>query len=371
MIVKTTFQLALIILFFCTKADANSENEKSATPLVIQKKNELFVPHESPLRKRLLIQPVTETDSPHAANVSGLVEANPSHIVNILPPLTGRVNELFVSLGEQISQGQLLATIQSPDLALAYADKEKAQDVLDLTKKALDRSLNVHRIGANAVKDIEQIQSNYAQALAEFTRAESRLKILTDNLPTIKDKMLGIKAPIAGTITALTIGQGAYINDATVPLMTLSNIDNLWVTANIPEDLLSSISQGQTVNVHVYAYPDKNFQGTISFINPIVEPDTHRVKARIAFTNLESLLKPGMYAAVSVEIPQSKLIIVPTSALLMRNDKTTVFVETKPWTFIRQAVELGYEDDNHVRILSGLKTNDRVVDSGGILLNDY
>jgi cobalt-zinc-cadmium efflux system membrane fusion protein len=349
---------------------ANPNPAEAADPIFVRQGKKLTVPANSPLRARLSVNPVSALSSAHALNLPGIVEADPARTVNILPPLTGRLTELKVRLGDEVKQGQLLAVVSSPDLDQAYSDAEKARDALELARKALDRARSVHDAGANAVKDFEQAESNYAQALAESKRAETRLATLAGNNRNGKSHVLNITAPQSGTVTALNNGIGSYINDATAALMTIANLERVWVTANVPEDLIAVVAKGQPANVDLSAYPGQTFHGVVSFVGAAVEADTHRNKARIAFANPGGKLKPNMYATVSIDIPQPKQIVVPTSALLMNNDSTTVFVEVAPWTFVRHVVELGHEDGDNVRILSGLASGDRVVVRGGVLLND-
>jgi cobalt-zinc-cadmium efflux system membrane fusion protein len=349
---------------------ADQKASEAPGPDLVRQGDKLTVPANSPLRKRLAVSAVGASDSAHALNLPGTVEADPARTVNLMPPLTGRLTELKVKLGDTVKQGQLLAVIHSPDLDQAYSDVDKARDALDLARKALDRARSVHDAGANAVKDFEQANSNYEQALAEAKRAEARLLTLDENSRSGKARVLSITAPVSGTITALNYGIGSFINDATAALLTISNLDTVWVTANVPEDLLGSIAKGMAAEVELPAYPGQKFHGTVSFVSALLEPDTHRNKTRIAFANADGKLKPNMYANVSLAVPQSKQVVVPTSALLMNNESITVFVEVAPWTFVRRVVELGHEDEDSVRILSGLVSGDRVVVRGGVLLND-
>ena len=357
-----------------TAAAASPSAAEAAGPMFVRQGDKLTVPANSPLRSRLLVAAVDTSASSHAVALPGVVEADPARTVNILPPLTGRLTDLKVKLGDTVRQGQLLAVIHAPDLDQAWSDADKARDALDLARKALDRARGVHDAGANSAKDFEQASSNYEQAQAESRRAEARLNTLDggnhgkhgEGVP----RVLNISAPVSGTITALNYGTGSFINDLTATLLTISNLDGVWVTANVPEDLLATVAKGQAVDVDLPAYPDQKFRGTISFLSALLEPDTHRNKARISFANTDGRLKPNMFATVHIAIPQSKQIVVPTSALLMNNDSTTVFVEVSPWTFTRRTVELGHEDDDSVHILSGLAAGERVVVRGGVLLND-
>jgi cobalt-zinc-cadmium efflux system membrane fusion protein len=353
---------------------ANSSDNSVDNSMVTVQGDKLFIPAESPLRKRLIVAAVSTATPAHAIDMPGIVEADPAATVNILPPLTGRLIELKVKLGDAVKAGQVVAVISSGDLAQAYSDADKARDALDLARRALDRGVSVNSAGANATKDLEQIKSNYNQALAEFNRAEDRLKTLgVSNDVTTKDaksRLLTITTPVAGTITALNNGTGSYINDPTVAIMTVANLDHVWVTANVPEDLVSGLHAGQSAEVTLDAYPGKIWQGKVSTVSAVIEPDTHRNKARINFNNADGRLKPNMYASVKLAMTQAGKLMVPSSALLMNNDSVTVFVETTPWTFARHTVTIGSEDGDHVSVLSGLNASDRVIVSGGVLIND-
>jgi len=143
-------------------------------PAMIRQGDKLTVPANSPLRARLAVSVVGTTAAPHAISLPGIVEADPAHTVNLLPPLTGRLTELKVRLGDVVKQGQLLAVVHAPDLDQAWSDVDKARDALALARKALDRARGVHEAGANAVKDFEQANSNVEQALAESRRSPPR-----------------------------------------------------------------------------------------------------------------------------------------------------------------------------------------------------
>ena len=99
----------------------------------------------------------------------------------------------------------------------------------------------MHDAGANAVKDFEQSNSAYVQAASEARRAEARLATLGMGS---KSHSLALRAPVSGTVTALNSGQGAYLNDTSATLMTIANLDSVWVTANVPEDLAGAIARG-------------------------------------------------------------------------------------------------------------------------------
>ena len=179
-----------------------------------------------------------------------------------------------------------------------------------------------------------------------------------------------IRAPISGQVTALNYGTGSYINDPTSPLLTIANTKTVWVTAYITERLAGAIKKGLPAAVYLAAYPEQVFKGTVASVSAFLDADTRRNKTRIAFTNPKGTFQPNMFATVKLSLPQPDQIIIPPSAILMSNDTTSVFVEESPWTFVRRDIKLGMEDGQHVRVLSGLKAGERIVMSGGVLVND-
>ncbi|WP_115705539.1 efflux RND transporter periplasmic adaptor subunit [Legionella sainthelensi] len=344
----------------------SSSPKKAVTPMLIRKDHRIFVPENSPLRAQLRIRPVKTSKKPHRVFLPGAVEADPVRTVNILPPLTGHLTELNIKLGDEVKSNQILATLQSAGLAQAYSDMSKAMSILKQTQETLNRAQKVNRAGANSVKDIEQAQSNYTQALAEVQRAQATLKSLGNNEPGI----LRIQAPIDGKVIAINYGVGSYINDPTAPILTLSNIQSVWIAACVPEHLIALVNKGLKTSISLIAYPNQIWEGKVAFVNNLIDPDTRCNKTRIAFTNANHKLQPNMFATVQMDLPQEEQVIVPLSAIIMNDDTTSVYVETAPWTFESRAVVLGPEDKNVVRITSGLKRGDRVVVSGGILVND-
>ncbi|WP_445288023.1 efflux RND transporter periplasmic adaptor subunit [Variovorax atrisoli] len=365
---------ALCVDSFDGAAHAATTVAAAPAPMLVRQGNRLSVPAGSPLRDRLLVATVGQDTLPHEVSLPATVEANPASTVNILPPLTGRLLELKVRLGDTVKRGQVLATMSSPDLAQAVADAQKARDALDLAQRALVRARGVNEAGSNAAKDVEAAQSAVAQQTAELRRSEARLRSLgADGSGTQAGQagqVLKIAAPASGTVTALNAAAGSNLNDANAALMTVSNLDSVWVTVNVPESVVGTVAPGQNVVVTLAAYPGRSFSGKVAFVSAVLDADTRRARARIVFANPEGIFKPNMYATAVLGVPQGAQPQVPASALLMNNDSVSVFVEAEPWTFVRRTVELGREDGDKVRIRSGLAAGERVVVRGGVLLND-
>jgi cobalt-zinc-cadmium efflux system membrane fusion protein len=144
----------------------------------------------------------------------------------------------------------------------------------------------------------------------------------------------------------------------------------VWITADVPESDVGLVARGDRLSAELAAYPGRTFDGTVSLVSPVLQPDTRRDLVRAAFANPDGRLKPNMFANVRIDIPQPPEVFVPESALLMNNDDISVFVEVSPWTFERRSVDIGYDESGGTRVLKGLKAGDRVVVKGGVLLND-
>jgi cobalt-zinc-cadmium efflux system membrane fusion protein len=364
-------RLAVAITLALNAAACSHGHDAAEQPPAFTVENGLIkVPEGSPLRKELAVQPVESRQAPHAMIFPANVEADPTHTANVLPPLTGKLTELKVGLGDHVNKGQLLAVMDSGDFAQAHADSEKARDALDLAQKSLARARAVKAVGGNATKDLESAQSGYNQALAEFDRAQTRLAAVGGAQGAAPQKPMQIVAPTSGYITTLSVSPGAYVNDATATMMTVSNLDSVWITANVPESDVGLVAKGEQVNAVLAAYPGQVFRGTVAFVSPVLQADTRRDLVRAVFANADGKLKPNMYANASIDVPQPAQVFVPESALLMNNDNISVFIEVSPWTFERRTVDLSYDDNGDTRVLKGLKAGDRVVLRGGVLLND-
>ena len=340
-------------------------------PLLVKRGDTVQIPEGSPLRDRIGVIPAPVELIAAKLVLPGTVEADPARTASVLTPLAGRLLDLNVALGDRVEEGQVLAVIDSPDLAQAYDDNDKAADTLDLAGKSLRRQEEQFKLGTASTRDLDQARSDHAQAEAEFTRTQARLKAIGGLPgPTRATRYLTVRAPISGSITTLSVAPGIMINDPTQPMMTIADLSVIWVTAQVAEKDVASVTKDQTAKVSLEAYPDKVLEGKLLFISDVVEPNSHRNKVRIAFGNPDHLLKPNMFATVTLSGGAQSRVVVPTAALLMNNDRTTVFVETAPWTFERRVVEPQLEEGPSVAIRVGLNAGDKVVVKGGILLND-
>ena len=183
-------------------------------------------------------------------------------------------------------------------------------------------------------------------------------------------RLLAVHAPVTGSVIALSIATGATINDDTQPIMTVADLSVVWITALIAEKDLRNVARGQEAVATLDAYPGRVLHGQVLFVPDLIEADSRRNRTRIAIANPDYALMPNMFATVILQGPARPHVVLPASALLMNNDRTSVFVAAAPWTFERRTVEPLLGESASVTIASGVQPGEQVVVEGGILIND-
>jgi len=338
---------------------------------LVHKGDAIFIPEGSALRARVAVQPAAAQPVSPQLLTPGIVESDPAVTAVVLAPLAGRVEELPVELGQRVTRGQVVAVLDSPDLGQANDDNVKALDALALATKNLERQQQQIKIGVISDRDLDQARSDHAQAQAEATRTQARLVALGAAAGDASHSArLVVRAPVAGSVTGLNVARGNMLNDPTQPVMTIADLSTVWVTALVAEKDLGSVKVGQDAQVRLSAYPDRVLRGRVTSVSDVIEPDSRRDKVRIALPNPDYALRPNMFATVTLLGPNNSQVIVPTSALLMNNDRTSVFVATAPWTFTRRVVDMRLGEGSTAVILTGVAAGEQVVVKGGILLND-
>jgi membrane fusion protein, heavy metal efflux system len=338
---------------------------------LIRSGDTVTLPEGSPLRTELAVAPVVAKDIKRDLVLPAIVEADPARLIKVAPPLAGRVTQLKVGLGERVHAGQQLLVIDSPDLGTAYSDYDRAKVLLALAGKTRDRLRALEKIGGAAMKDLQQAETDYITAEVELQRAGARLKqIGVEPDVANKSRTVTVVAPMAGSIIDLGVAPGEYWNDPTAAMMTIADLKTVWVTASVPEKDTSLVSRDQPVAVSFAAYPAEAFSGKVLFVSDVLDQTTRRTKVTIAFDNPDTRLRPGMFASVTFYAPVQKVPVVPTSALVLKDDETRIFIETAPWTFEAHDVDIGFQQGSEATLTRGVNVGDRIVVRGGALLSD-
>ena len=256
---------------------------------MVRQGNRIIVPEHSPLRDRLAVAPARAQGTAEKLVLPGIVESDPAATAVVLSPVAGRVLEIEVALGDRVRRGQVLAVIDSPDLAQAFDDNDRAADALQLADKNLERQEGQVKLGTASTRDLDQARSDRTQAASEYARTQTRLRVLGAPADSkTHSRGLSVTAPVSGSVTALNIARGNMLNDPTQPLMTVADLSTVWVTALAPEKDVAQVAKGQDAEVQIGAYPDKVLHGKVLFVSDVIEADSRRNKLRIAFPNADT-----------------------------------------------------------------------------------
>ena len=341
-----------------------------APEIFTRTENRLVVPEASPLRRTLQLITVQEGTIEDGLTVPATIEADPSELVKILPPVAGRVVQLQVHLGDWVQKGQPLATLDSADLAQAFSDLQKAAAQAKQARRSLDRvrELSQHDIASR--KEVEQAETDFASNESEWLRAKARIVQLGASPDSSTSHLLTLRAPITGRISELSAGTGGYWNDTNASLMTLANLTKVWFTGSVQEKDIAGIYVGQEVDATLASFPGQAFHSKVAFVGEMLDPDTRTVKVRMVFDNPEHRLLPAMFANVTFRLRPHRGIRVPTSALIQGQEGGKVYVEVAPWTFEARAVKAGAQIGPDTEITQGLKPGERLVVKEGVIFND-
>ncbi len=361
--------IAATVVFFSAGGCSSKPRPREVPQLIAGDGGSIVIPDGSPLRSGLVFDTTRTTAVSELLVATAAVESDPAHTVRVLPPFTGRVVALHVRLGDAVRAGQPLVTLDAPDFTSAEADYDHAVTAFRQARNALDRQRDLARYGIAAQRDVEQAETDYAQAEGDLRRAAAHLMLLgIDTGRALTEQALVLRSPIAGRVTDVSVGVGEFHNDPTVPVMTIADLATVYLTANVPEKDVHAIQAGEHATAVLSAYPADTLRGTVMMVGDVVDTATRMTKARVLVSNPSGRLKPGMYGTITFAAHPRPTIIVPATSLLHVGDSTYVFVETKPWTLERRPVVVGAVDSGRVVVREGLTSGERIVARQVVLL---
>lgn len=328
---------------------------------------EYVVPPGSPLRDRVTVGAVETQEVQGQLAAPATIEAEPTRMAKIAPPLPGRVVKLFVHFGDPVTTGTALFTLDSPDLVAAQSDYLKAKSGAAQAERNLARQKDLVDHGVGAQRELEQAQTERDTAQSELDRTTTRLRLLGLSPGAVGGPMT-VTSPIAGRIVDLTTAPGQFQADPSVPVMIVADLTSIWVTASVQEKDIRRVHQGDDASVALAAYPGEPIDGKVLFVGDLLDPETRAIKVRVELSNKDMKLKPGMFATVSFKGKAVSEVMVPTTALLLHGDKSSIFVEKGEWHFERRDVDVGAQIGDKVVITRGLEPNARIVVTNAVLL---
>ena len=322
----------------------------------------------NPALKFLKIEELKPSDAAPSVALTGRITFDEDATQRVATPIDGRATAILVKLGDHVKPGQSLVELSSPQVGQLQADAQKTQQDLIIAQKTVDRVHKLKVDGAVSDKDVSQAEADLQKAKADVGRTGAQLRSIgiSASDPAVA---VSIRAQIAGTVVERNVLVGQEVRaDATTPLLTITNLQTLWVNADVYEQDLGLITSGATVNVRVPAYPGDVFAGMVARLGEVVDPMSRTVKLRCLVPNPQGKLKPEMFAKVALaETNGKQVLVIPARAVLNESGKIRVIVVVGN-EFRPVSVDVGPETDGRVRVLSGLKPGDRVVTDGALFL---
>ncbi len=318
---------------------------------------------------------VQPADFPRVLRLTGAVAFNGFQTTPVITQVGGPVSRLVVSPGQQVSKGQPMLYVSSPDYSQLRANYLKARDAHSLAHKNYVRAQDLYAHHAIAERDLQAAESAETQAQADLQTAEQSLKILGIPRPdTLAERPVSpevpLLAPLSGEAVERLCAPGQLIQAGVTQCFTISNMKTVWVLANVYEDQLAYVHVGDPVTIKTDAYPDV-FHGRISFMGAALDPASRTLQARIDTANPQGKLRKDMYVTATVVAGKiSNALLVPDSAVLRDSENEPfVYVEAAtPGQFARRQVKLGESGSGKTQIVSGLKPGERVVGDGSLFL---
>ena len=306
-------------------------------------------------------------------DIPARISADPSHVVRIFPPASGRMLGLRVLPGQEVKKGDPIATLQSPDIAAARADFEKAKIEVLRADRALTRGKLLLQHEVLSQSDYYELEAADQTAHSELERSRQRIHELGFSEDGTSDE-IALRAPISGVVLDIGTAAGEMQRslDNATPIATIANIDSVWIVGDIFERDLSSVKHGREVEIRVPAYPDLKLSGSVTNIGDALDPNTHTLKLRVVLPNPKHTLKADMFATIRVPGAARYAFILPSTAVLHEGDKTSVFVQNTSGKYDQRPVTIGrtFESGSvkNIEVLTGINDGEKVVTVGGALL---
>lgn len=286
------------------------------------------------------------------------IEPDERQTYTVAPKFEGYVERLHVNVtGQAVSKGQALFEVYSPELISAQREYAIAAQGVDALKGASDE----------AQRGMRQLADSSLTRMRNWDISDEQIRALTQSGSA--RRTLTFRSPVAGIVTEKKAVQGMRVMPGEM-LYQVTNLDSVWVIADVFEQDIGLVQTGMRATVRVNAYPGKVFAGAITYVYPTLKAETRTVPVRVELDNPGGLLKPGMFA--QVELPaaaKGAVLTVPTSALIDSGTRQIVLVQLKEGRFEPREVKVGARGEDHIEILDGVRDGEMVVVAANFLID--
>lgn len=341
----------------------------------------------------LTIEPVNAKSFRAEYVTEGKVAVDEDRSTPVFSPYAGRVTKLLAKPGESVTQGQPLFTIEAADTVQAQNDyiaamtsQNKAKSALELADIQYRRAKDLYEGRAIPLKDYQQAEATQVQAqndmrssVTALEAANNKLRILGFTDETIKafqskstiNPEITIYAPISGTVVQRKIGPGQFVSaGASDPVFVIGDLSTVWLTAFVRESDAAMVSVGQDIAVNVMALPGRPLTAKINYVAAAIDPTTRRLLVRATIDNKDGLLKPEMFANVTIYSAGDRAApAVPKQALIYEGDQVRIWVAREDKSVELRQIKIGLINGNHAEVTSNLKPGEKIVVKGSLFID--
>ena len=329
--------------------------------------------------KTLTVEPVGLHGFVSEELTEGKIAANADHATPVFSPYSGRITRVIAGLGDTVKAGAPLATLEASEFVQAQNDLATAASQLKLARITETRKHALYDAKGGSLQDWQAAQTDLTAAETALSAVRNRLSILgkspTEIAALEKNQTISpvatLSAPIAGVVVDRQVGPGQYVQSGgAIPQFTIADISSVWLLANVRETDAALVKLGQSVEVHVPAYPERVFKARLTYVSAVVDPVTHRLPVRAEIGNRDGALKPEMFANFRILTSEaSESPAVPQSAVLYEGAAAHVWVVAGDGLLSLRSIRTGRSNDGLIEVLEGLKPGENVVTKGGLFID--
>ncbi len=296
---------------------------------------------------------------------------NEERTQRIYPAFAGRVVSLNADIGQQVHAGQVLATLASPEFGAAQADTAKAQADAQVAERALARHQTLYESDVISRKELDMTEADALRAKAELARAQARTRMYGS--VNHVNQQLALAATVRGVVVERNLSAGQEVRPdqggpGNTALFVVSDPSVLWVQIDARESDVASLQPGTAITLTLPTFPGQSFEAKIAATGDFIDSNTRTIKVRAVVHNSRRVLKAEMLGTAHIQRKLADGVLVPATAVYLRGTEHWTYVQTEPGVFEPRRVKLGYEGQQEVLIVDGVKAGERVVKENSLLL---
>lgn len=318
--------------------------------------------------KELKIDTVRAMPVRDELTLSGQIASDGDKTVKVYPLVGGVVTQLSVELGDRVTKGQVLAVIRSGEIADLQNQSSAAGTDLAIARKNLQVLQDQYTAGLASARDVSLARQELRKAEGNVGKSRKQLGVYGVSA----DGTYVLRAPISGFITEKNVSDHEQFNaDNVGNLFTISNLDDVWIMANVFESDIAKVREGYAADVTTLSYPDQHFRGRIDKVFNVLDPESKVMKVRVRLENPGYQLKPEMYAQVKVQNTENRrMLAVPAQCVVFDKDRNFVMIfrdrhhiETRPVEIAKTVGDVSY-------VQAGLRAGEHVIARNQLLIYD-